>query len=110
MVTVGMNYEIRPGKEVQFEKVFDSVLDIMQSLPGHQETNLFRQVHKEQMYLIVSQLADRASLDAFIESDQFKKVVDWGKEQVLASRPKHEVYGDVSPSPDAAAGCPMHGK
>ena len=79
MVTVGMNYEIRLGKEGQFEKVFDSVLDIMQSLPGHQETNLFRQVKNEQMYLIVSQWADRASFDAFVESDQFKKVVDWRK-------------------------------
>ena len=28
----------------------------------------------------------------FIKSDSFAKVTNWGKEQILAGRPKHQVY------------------
>jgi heme-degrading monooxygenase HmoA len=115
MVTVGMNYEIIAGKEPQFEAVFDKVLAAMQDMPGHDQTQLFRAVKNARMYLIVSKWNDRTAFDAFIGSDQFRKVVDWGKEQILAGRPQHEVYGDdaaapASAKPKAAGGCPVsHG-
>lgn len=94
MVTVGMNYEIIAGKEAQFEAVFDKVLAAMQTMPGHDDTQLYRAAKNARMYLIVSKWNDRAAFDRFIGSEQFRKVVDWGKEQILAGRPRHEVYGD----------------
>ena len=33
------------------------------------------------------------NIDAFIASDAFRKVTNWGKEEILAGRPHHEVYG-----------------
>ena len=36
---------------------------------------------------------NQAAFQTFTESDQFKGVVDWGKEKILAARPKHEIYG-----------------
>lgn len=105
MVTVGMNYEVLAGKESAFESVFDSVLGLMKSLPGHEETQLFRAVASPQSYLIVSRWRDRGAFDAFIKSPQFLKVTEWGKSQVLAGRPRHEVYGD-EPSPPAGR-CPV---
>jgi hypothetical protein len=39
----------------------------------------------------------------FIESDRFKNVATWGKENVLRTRPKHEVYGGSAPSDGSAA-------
>ena len=105
MVTVGMNYEIRSGKESTFEQVFDKVLDLMKTLPGHEETHLYRAVKNSQMYLIISQWADRATFDAFISSERFLKVTDWGKQEVLASRPKHEIYGGEAPTGPAT--CPV---
>ena len=105
MVTVGMNYEILAGKEAKFEQVFESVVELMKTLPGHEETYLYKGVKNSQMYLVISQWSDRASFDAFTKSERFAKVVDWGKEEILASRPKHEVYGDEG-GDSAAAGCP----
>ncbi len=107
MVTVGMNYEIIAGKESQFEVMFEKVLDIMSTTAGHGETVLYSGVRNKQMYLIVSRWTDRASFDAFTSSDQFNKVVNWGKSKILASRPKHDIYGDSEPTDSATAGCPV---
>ncbi len=108
MVTVGMNYDIIAGKESQFESMFDKVLDIMGSMPGHAETVLYKGVKNSRCYLIVSRWSKRAAFDAFTNSDQFAKVLDWGRTKILASRPRHDIYGDVEPTAGAAAGgCPV---
>jgi len=109
MVTIGMNYETRPGRGAEFEQVFDGVLGLMKDMPGHDQTHLFRAVKNSNLYLVVSQWYDRAAFDAFIQSERFRKVADWGKREILASQPKHEVYGDPQPAA-APAGCPMHAK
>ena len=93
MITVGMDYKIIPGKDEEFTKVFAKVLGIMKDMPGHAETHLYRDVYSEHDYLVVSEWTDEAAFDAFIKSDRFKGVTDWGKENVLRSRPKHEIYG-----------------
>ena len=93
MITVGMNYEILEGKEALFEKAFQSVLQVMQGMPGHQHSFLYTDVHKPGSYLILSEWSDRTAFDAFIRSERFAKVVTWGKEQILASRPRHQIYG-----------------
>ena len=107
MITVGMNYEIREGKDGAFEKKFAAVLEVMGKTPGHQKTNLYRDTFQERSYLIVSEWETRAAFDAFIQSDAFAKVTSWGKENILASRPKHEIYGDEASAP-LSEGCPVH--
>jgi heme-degrading monooxygenase HmoA len=92
MITVGMNYNVLPGKEKPFEDVFRSVIALMKDMPGHTKTDLFRSVLNPQQYLITSDWSDRAAFDAFIASEQFRKVANWGKEQILAGRPSHEYY------------------
>ncbi len=93
MITVGMNYKIIPGKDEEFVAVFTKVMQIMKDMAGHGETNLFRDVYSEHDYLVISEWTDEAAFNSFIESDRFKNVVDWGKKEVLASQPKHEIYG-----------------
>lgn len=93
MITVGMNYEIIEGKQDEFEKVFAKVLEIMQAMKGHGESQLYKDVAKPNSYLIISEWSDDAAFDAFTRSDQFKNVVDWGKEKILSSRPRHQIYG-----------------
>lgn len=92
MITVGMNYQVIPGKEQAFEAMFKKVLDVMGRMPGHTTSNLYRDVFDPQKYLIISDWNDRAAFDAFIGSDQFRNVADWGKQQILAGRPSHEIY------------------
>ncbi len=111
MITVGMNYDIIPGKEKEFEQVFGKVLEIMGKMPGHSHTELYRSVARPNCYLIHSDWSDQAAFDAFIASDQFRNVADWGKREILAGRPRHEIYAAAKPAgaPTAAAAgkCPV---
>ena len=111
MVTVGMNYKVIEGKGELFESVFKKVLGIMNDMEGHSESHLYNDISDRCAYLIVSEWSDRSAFDAFIASDRFKGVVNWGKEEVLSARPKHEVYETASDNKDSASaptGCPVH--
>lgn len=92
MITVGMNYQIIEGKETIFEDAFRSVLGVMGSMEGHKKSNLFKDVDNQQSFLVVSEWHTREAFDEFISSEQFKRVTNWGKEQILAGRPKHDIY------------------
>ncbi len=109
MVTIGMNYEVREGKGAQFESVFKRVLSIMEAMDGHGKSALYSNVYQSNSYLIVSEWTDEAAFKAFTTSEKFGKIVDWGKEQILAGRPHHEVYGQADGS-QVAGCCPVeHG-
>lgn len=92
MVTVGMNYQVLPGKEHFFESAFKGVLGAMKEMPGHTNSHLYKDVDMANSYLIISEWSDKGAFDSFIRSEQFAKVTNWGKEQILAGRPKHQVY------------------
>ena len=92
MVTVGMNYVVRPGKGPRFEEAFAAVLEAMRQVEGHVESHLYRDVHDSASYLIVSEWDSKPAFSGFIRSDRFRQVADWGKEEILAGRPKHVVY------------------
>ncbi len=93
MVTIGMNYDVLPGKEATFEKAVTSVVDAMQKNPGHSTTHLYKRVSEgPSSYLIVSDWNNKEDFDAFVRSEAFAKVTSWGKENILAGRPKHQVY------------------
>jgi len=49
-------------------------------------------VSDPQSYLIVSEWNSEDGYNDFIQSDKFKGVVNWGKENILAGRPSHTVY------------------
>ena len=99
-----MNYKVIPGKEETFESAFNKVVTAMTGIEGHSETHMYREINYAQEYLIVSQWNDKSAFDNFIASDTFKNVANWGKEQILAGRPKHEVYGEN----EMSGGCPAH--
>jgi heme-degrading monooxygenase HmoA len=92
MVTVGMNYRVLPGKEQVFEKAFEQVLTALHASAGHSHSFLFKEVGNLNHYLILSEWNDQAAFDAFVKSEAFAKVTNWGKEQILSGRPQHTVY------------------
>ena len=96
MVTIGMNYHVLQGKEQIFEAAFARVLEAIEAAPGHDTSRLYRGVGGEgdADYLIVSRWSDEQAFDTFIASDAFRKVADWGRENVLAGRPTHTTYRD----------------
>ncbi len=95
MVTIGMNYRVREGKEQVFEDAFDRVLKVMAGIEGHDASALYRGITNAGEYLIVSRWADEKAFDAFIASDAFKKVANWGSEHVLAGPPSHTTYAEA---------------
>ena len=92
MVTIGMNYKMIPGKEKVFEDAFTKVLGVMNEMEGHSKSFLYCDVNDAQSYLIVSEWNSEDAFNAFMQSDKFKNVVNWGKENILAGRPSHTVY------------------
>ena len=92
MVTIGMNYKMIPGKEKIFEDAFSKVIDVMNEMEGHSKSSLYKDVSDPQSYLIVSEWNSEDAYNGFIQSDKFKGVVNWGKENILAARPSHTVY------------------
>lgn len=92
MVTIGMNYKVLPGKEETFENAFRKVITAMRDLSGHTHTRMCRDIDDPQLYVILSEWSDRGAFDAFIGSEAFRAVANWGKEQILAGRPSHSYY------------------
>jgi heme-degrading monooxygenase HmoA len=96
MVTIGMNYKVLPGKGEVFERAFKEVLEVMKKGAGHTESHLYTDVNEGDSYLIISEWSDKAAFDTFIKSEAFTRVTNWGKEMILAGRPKHQVYTSQS--------------
>ena len=92
MTTIGMNYEVIPGKEEEFERGFLSVIEVLKTLPGHVESHLYEDVANVGSYVILSKWQRKEDFDAFLKSDAFKKAVAWGRAEILRSRPRHQVY------------------
>lgn len=92
MVTVGMNYAVIPGKEKNFERAVNAVIEAMKQDESHVRTDLYRSVSEEGTYLIVSEWANREAFQSFTRSPLFAKVTNWGAEQILARRPSHTLY------------------
>ena len=92
MVTIGMNYTVIEGKEQVFEDACARVVETMQGIAGHDESHIYRRLGGQPVYMIASRWESEDAFEAFIASDAFKKVTNWGKENILAGRPTHTTY------------------
>ena len=92
LTTIGMHYEVIPGKEEEFERGFISVLDVLKTLPGHLESHMYEDVQSAGSYVILSTWQRKEDFEALLKSPAFAKAVAWGKAEILRSRPKHKVY------------------
>ncbi len=93
MVTVGMNYRVREGKNEAFVEGFRGVLDVMRGIDGHTKSNLYVDTNDSQEYLIVSEWSAMEAFQGFIRSQAFKDATAWGSAEILDGRPQHKVYG-----------------
>jgi heme-degrading monooxygenase HmoA len=88
-----MNYYVIEGKEKIFEDACANVIRTMEGNDGHADSQLFKQVGSEEpAYLIVSNWNSEDAFREFVASDAFKKVTNWGKENILRGRPQHTTY------------------
>ena len=94
LTTVGMHYEVIPGKEEEFERGFIKVIDVLKRLPGHIESHMYEDVQNVGSYVILSSWQSKEDFDAFLKSDAFKAAVAWGKAEILRGRPRHRVFDE----------------
>ncbi|NOY41970.1 MAG: antibiotic biosynthesis monooxygenase [Planctomycetes bacterium] len=92
MITVGMNYHVIEGKQQDFEEKFAGVIDALNAAEGHTSSTLWKDTADGASYLITSEWSDEEAFTSFIQSDDFRAVTNWGKEQILSGRPQHKVY------------------
>lgn len=91
LVTFGLNYDVKPGHNEEFERVTRDALKLMESVEGHRETRLYRDIDRPDSYLIYSDWETKEAFSAFIRSEAFKAVQSLGRE-ILANPPRHNVY------------------
>ena len=92
MITVGMNYHVIDGKQQDFEAKFAAVIEALSVAEGHSSSTLWKDVGDDASYLITSEWSDEQAFTDFIQSQAFRDVTNWGKEQILAGRPTHTYY------------------
>lgn len=93
MVTIGMNYYVREGKEKVFEDACARVLETLRQADGHDESKIYRCIEgSDPEYLIVSRWSDEQAFRTFIASDAFRKVTSWGAQNILSGPPRHTTY------------------
>lgn len=92
MITVGMNYHVIEGKQADFEAKFAAVIDALRAAEGHDTSTLWKDVNDGASYLITSEWSEEQAFLDFVHSKAFQDVTDWGKEQILSSRPQHKIY------------------
>jgi heme-degrading monooxygenase HmoA len=87
-----MNYHVIEGKQADFEGKFAAVLDALRAAAGHTDSTLWKDVADNASYLITSEWSDEEAFKSFIQSQAFRDVTTWGKEQILSGRPQHKIY------------------
>lgn len=92
MITVGMNYHVIDGRQQDFEDKFAAVIGALNAAEGHTTSTLWKDVSDGASYLITSEWSDESAFQAFITSQAFRDVTNWGSEQILSDRPRHKVY------------------
>ena len=92
MITVGMSYHVIAGKQKDFEDKFNGILAALRAAEGHTDSNLWKDVADDASYMITSQWSDEQAFRVFIQSQAFRDVTTWGKEQILSGRPQHKIY------------------
>ncbi len=99
MTTIGMHYDVVPGKEVEFQKGFLNVLEHLKGIDGHVASHMYEDVAVRGSYVILSEWRSQEAFTAFLRSDAFKQVTAWGKAEILRGRPKHKVYTSEDKAP-----------
>lgn len=92
MITIGLYYDLLPGKGAEFEGKFLEVVEAMQGIDGHKQSFLYKRVDDPDSYAIVSEWDSQDDFTNFVRSDAFKQVTTWGRENVLRNAPRHKVY------------------
>lgn len=91
MISIGLYYDVVPGREKEFEDVFNAVRKSLEGTKGFVSAVLYRRVDKPNSYLIYSEWESLEAFRAFIASRPFKEVTTSYRE-MFERRPYNKVY------------------
>ncbi len=91
MISIGLYYDVIPGKEKEFEDVFNAVKSSLEGSKGFVSAILYRRVDRPSSYLIYSEWESLEDFRAFISSRPFKDVTTNGR-KILERTPYNKVY------------------
>ncbi len=91
VVTLGLQYAVKPEREEEFLERVAAVNMFVQSLRGHRETVLAKVVSQPCTYLVLSAWTDEQAFLAFLRSDMFNATKAWGRD-VLEEVPRHTFW------------------
>jgi len=92
MITFGMSYEVLHGREADFKRAVESVMNVLSKQDGHTHTFLFHDCHNKNNFLIMSEWSNEDAFEKFIHSPAFRKVANWGADNILSKPPVHRTY------------------
>ncbi len=91
MLTVGLYYDVIPGRESEFESMFGGVVEEIGKMEGFVSALLYKRVDQPNSYLIYSEWKDMESFERLIRSKEFSDVKTGGS-QLLMAKPHHKIY------------------
>jgi heme-degrading monooxygenase HmoA len=91
LLTVGLYYDVAPGREKEFEDYFEAVKKEIEKFDGFKSAILYRRVDRQNSYLIYSEWKDKESFERFLKSQEFSGAKSAGS-NMLISRPYHKIY------------------
>jgi heme-degrading monooxygenase HmoA len=95
MINVGIHYKIKKGYEKNFENTFSNILNFLkENYRGFIDAKLYRRVDEPNEYMIYSEWDSLESFKNFIESDAYKKTIEYGR-SIVEGRPKHRIYKEI---------------
>ena len=89
--TMGMFYQVKPSYREEFIDTFGEVGEVLETMDGHRQTELFANEEDENDMFIASRWDDKEAAMSFFRSDAFRDTVQWGRE-VLDGRPRHVFF------------------
>lgn len=87
-----MNYHVVPGKESEFKSAFEGVANALSEEEGQEKSNLYSDCIEPNKYLIILERSDQDACHAFIGSQAFRKVANFGASEIHIGRPTRKIY------------------
>ncbi|MCL5788822.1 MAG: antibiotic biosynthesis monooxygenase [Candidatus Marsarchaeota archaeon] len=91
MIHIGLYYDVKPGKESEFEKIFHSVTSQLGGEDGFVSGILYRRVDEPNSYMILSEWKSLEHFKRFVTSRPFKEVTN-NNRSILMREPYNKVF------------------
>ncbi|MFV2171483.1 antibiotic biosynthesis monooxygenase [Actinomadura sp. LOL_016] len=90
-VTVVFTWDVRPGREHDFERWTDAIHEAASRYPGHADATWLRAEGERHRYYTVVRFDDQASLDAWLDSPERRDLL--GRLGGIAAEHRHHTTG-----------------